>query len=115
LVSCATTGRLEHGTSRTNPDASLFTSAQKWEYYRNLTGADLEASLNLEGWLSDWSSWVNFITRDLYFVGLRRGGMTALDATMKQRLDARYAMTASAKALRRGLKTKLFGDRLSRP
>ena len=115
LISCATTGRLEHGTSRTNPDASPFTSAEKWEYYRNLDAGDLESSLNLGGWLSDWATWVNFITRDLYFVGLRRGGDTALDPLMKQQLDARYAMTASAKALRRGLKTKLLGDLLSKP
>lgn len=53
LISCATTGRLEHGTTRTNPDASPFTSAHKWEYYKNLTVADLEASLNLAGWLAD--------------------------------------------------------------
>jgi SAM-dependent methyltransferase len=115
LVSCATTGRLEHGTTRTNPDASPFTAAASWDYYRNLTSADFEASLNLSGWLADRASWVNFITRDLYFVGLRLGGERVLDETMKRAFDARYAMTASAKALRRGLKTKLFGDLLSRP
>jgi SAM-dependent methyltransferase len=115
LISCATTGRLEHGTSRTNPDASPFTSAAKWTYYRNLTAADIEASLNLDGWLADWASWTNFITRDLYFVGLRHGGATTLDATMKQHFDARYAMTASGKAWRRGMKTRIFGDRLARP
>lgn len=115
LISCATTGRLEHGTTRTNPDASPFTSAEKWEYYENLTAGDLESSLNLAGWLADWASWVNFITRDLYFVGLRHGGDAKLNDAMKQHFDARYAMTASAKALRRGLKTKLLGDLLSKP
>jgi SAM-dependent methyltransferase len=115
LISCATTGRVEHGTSRSDPDASPFTSAAKWEYYRNLTAADLESSLNLDGWLADWGSWVNYISRDLYFVGLREGGETTLNATMKAEFDARYAMTASAKALRRGLKSRLFGDLLSRP
>src|ERR1700712_4174576 len=94
MISCATTGRLEHGTSRTNPDASPFTSAQKWEYYRNLNAADLASSLHLAGWLAAWGTWVNFITRDLYFVGLRHGGATALDPTLTRRLDARYAMTA---------------------
>lgn len=115
LISCATTGRFEHGTARTNPDASPFTSAEKWEYYQNLTLADIEASLNLAGWLSDWRGWVNFVSRDLYFVGLRRGASAALSEAMKQQLDARYAMTASAKALRRGLKSRLLGDLLSRP
>jgi SAM-dependent methyltransferase len=115
MISCATTGRLEHGTTRTNPDASPFTSAEKWDYYKNLTAADIEHSLNLEGWLADWGSWTNFITKDLYFVGIRHGGAPKLDAAMKAHFDARYSMTASAKALRRGLKTKLLGDLLSRP
>ena len=115
LISCATTGRLEHGTTRTNPDMSPFTSAENWEYYKNLTAADLESSANLAGWLTDWASWVNFVSRDLYFIGLRHGGAPALDEAMKRHFDARYAMTASAKALRRGLKTKLLGDLLSRP
>jgi SAM-dependent methyltransferase len=115
MISCATTGRLEHGTTRTNPDASPFTSAEKWDYYKNLTAADIAHSLNLTGWLADWASWTNFITKDLYFVGIRHGGEPTLNAAMKQHFDARYAMTASAKALRRGLKTKLLGDLLSRP
>jgi SAM-dependent methyltransferase len=115
LISCATTGRFEHGTTRTNPDASPFTSAEKWDYYQNLTAGDLENSLNLAGWLSDWSSWVNFVSRDLYFVGLRHGGEAALNTAMKTTFDARYAMTATAKSLRRGIKTKLFGDLRSRP
>lgn len=115
LISCATTGRLEHGTTRTNPDASPFTSAENWDYYENLTAGDIDAAVNLPGWLADWGSWVNFVSRDLYFVGVRHGGAATLDASMRRRFDERYAMTASAKALRRGLKTKLFGDLLSRP
>ncbi|MDP9044901.1 MAG: class I SAM-dependent methyltransferase [Pseudomonadota bacterium] len=115
LISCATTGRLEHGTTRTNPDASPFTSAAKWDYYRNLTAADLAAALHLDGWLADWGHWVNYITRDLYVVGLRQGGEGTLAAPMKRDFDARYAMSASAKSWRRGLKTKLLGDLLSRP
>ncbi len=115
LVSCATTGRKEHGTSRTNPDASPFTVQQKWDYYRNLRARDLERGVNLAGWLADWHSWVNYISCDLYFVGLRHGGTAALDVALVQRLTARYAINASARALRRGLKTKLFGDLRSGP
>ena len=115
LISCATTGRLEHGTTRTNPEASPLTVAEHWNYYRNLTAADIEASLNLEGWLCQWASWTNFITRDLYFIGLRRGGAARLNAQMLRGFDARYAMMASGKAMRRALKTRIFGDLLSTP
>ena len=87
LVSCATYGRKEHGTSRTNPDASPFTSAAKWDYYRNLRARDIAGALNLDGWLSDHGSWVNHITKDLYFIGLRHGSGGKLDAGLRERLD----------------------------
>lgn len=115
LVSCATICRKEHGTSRTNPDASPFTTAAKWDYYRNLCARDIAQALNLDGWLSDHGAWVNHITKDLYFVGLRHGGGLKLDAALRERLDRRYAMRASAKAWRRGMKTWLLGDLQSRP
>jgi SAM-dependent methyltransferase len=115
LVSCATTGRKEHGTSRTNPDASPFTVQERWDYYRNLTARDIERGLNLGGWLADWHSWINYISYDLYFVGLRHGGAPALEPALVRALDARYALTATGKALRRGLKTRLLGDLRSGP
>ncbi len=115
LVSCASTGRKEHGTTRTNPDASPFTVQARWDYYRNLTPSLLTRCIHLEGWLSDWRTWVNHVSRDLYFVGLRGTDAQRLDAELLHSLDARYALTATPKALRRGLKTKLLGDLLSRP
>lgn len=114
LVSCATTGRKEHGTSRTEPESSPFTTAAKWDYYRNLRARDIEHSLHLGGWLSDYGFWVNHVSKDLYFAGVRQGSGHHLDAGLRERLDRRYAMTASAKALRRGLKTALLGDLQSR-
>ena len=122
LISCATTGRKEHGTTRTNPDASPFTVKARWDYYRNLTAPMLEAGVFFDGWLADRHYWTNYISRDLYFVGLRlpdergeanRASQARLDSALLQSLDQRYAMNASAKALRRGLKSKLVGDRFS--
>jgi SAM-dependent methyltransferase len=115
LVSCASTGRKEHGTTRTNPDASPFTVQARWDYYRNLTPRLLTQGIHLDGWVSHWGCWVNHISRDLYFVGLRGTDGRKLDADLVRTLDARYAMTATPKALRRGLKTRLLGDLLSRP
>ncbi len=115
LVTCASTGRMEHGTTRTNPDASPFTVQARWDYYRNLTPALLQGGVHLAGWLSDWGCWVNHVSRDLYFIGLRGDDGRRLDATLRRTLDERYALTATAKSLRRGLKTKLFGDLFARP
>ena len=71
LISCATTGRKEHGTTRTTPEASPFTVQARWDYYRNLNGTMLEAGAHLAGWLADWRHWTNYVSRDLYFAGLR--------------------------------------------
>jgi len=115
LVSCATTGRYEHGTTRTNREASPFTSAANWDYYRNLTAADIERALHLPGWLGDRAAWVNYLSRDLYFIGLRHGASAPLDPQMKRVFDLRYAATASAKAMRRALKARLFGNLFAHP
>jgi SAM-dependent methyltransferase len=115
LMTCATTGRKEHGTSRTTPYDSPLTTAARWDYYRNLTAHDVEAALNLSGWLSDWRTWVNYVSKDLYFIGIREGSGQKLNAQMCRQFDSQYAMTASAKALRHGIKAKFFGDKLSRP
>lgn len=106
LLSCATTGRKEHGTARTNADASPFTVQAKWDYYRNLRASNLEGAVNLAGWLADWGTWTNYVSYDLYLAGLRHGGAEQLDADLRRTLDARYAMSASAQALRRGLKAR---------
>ena len=40
LFTCATTGRKEHGTSRTDSGSSPLTVGIGWEYYKNLTEQD---------------------------------------------------------------------------
>ena len=114
MISCASTGRREHGTSRTNSFASPFTTAANWDYYQNLSCKQIESALNLDGWLSDWSSWVNFVARDLYFVGLRNGTNANLSSAMKQQFSARYALTYSIQSLKSGVKTKVLGELLTR-
>ena len=71
LMTCATTGRREHGTTRTQPGDSPSTFA--WDYYRNLTRADFER-LPLRGMFSDYGFWCNWVAFDLYFCGIKAGG-----------------------------------------
>ncbi len=108
IMTCATRGRKEHGTTRTSPEASPLTVAARWDYYRNLSANDIAAAVHLPGWLSSWHFWTNHVSRDLYLVGFREGASARLDPTLVSTLDRRYAMSSSAKALRRGLKA-LFG------
>lgn len=67
IVSCATLGRVEHGTARTDPKSSPGTSDVGWNYYMNLEAADFP-----EDFLSSFKAhrfWTNEYSRDLYFVG----------------------------------------------
>lgn len=65
IFSCATTGRAEHGTTRSSPeDAPLI----KWDYYRNLT----EQDFNVEGMFSHYQFSAQYQTCDLYFYGVKK-------------------------------------------
>lgn len=47
LVTCASRGRLEHGTTRTRPEESPGSQSVGWDYYRNLNREDFERRLDL--------------------------------------------------------------------
>jgi SAM-dependent methyltransferase len=73
LFSCATTGRPEHGTRRTSPQDSPFTSLIENDYYMNLTEKDITDAINI----SDYFSEHEFVARetwpqDLYFWGVKK-------------------------------------------
>ncbi len=70
---CATTGRLEHGTRRTASEFSPGTQFVGLDYYRNLDRADFEAELNLEEMFSDYIFFTMSTSFDLYFVGWKKG------------------------------------------
>jgi SAM-dependent methyltransferase len=73
VFSCATTGRPEHGTRRTTPQDSPFTSEIENDYYMNLTEQDVREEIDMENYFSEHE----FIARetwpqDLYFWGLKK-------------------------------------------
>lgn len=73
LFSCATTGRQEHGTRRTTPQDSPFTSLIENDYYMNLTEKDIVDVINIDDYFSEHE----FIARetwpqDLYFWGVKK-------------------------------------------
>lgn len=69
IVTCASTGRLEHGTPRTNPTSSPGTSAAVSAYYRNLTARDFERAFDLQAMFQAWEFFYAPVSHDLYFVG----------------------------------------------
>jgi hypothetical protein len=69
VMSCATTGRAEHGTKATSPaDAPLV----EWDYYKNLTEADFKEKFDLDRMFSEYEFSVNHQTKDLYFYGIKK-------------------------------------------
>lgn len=75
FFTCASTGRAEHGTSRTSPDQSYGTIGNlqdMCDYYKNLTEIDLNNVLELNKLFSVWDTYYNRQSKDLYFVGIKK-------------------------------------------
>jgi SAM-dependent methyltransferase len=88
---CASAGRHEHGTRRTSPADSYGTIGalqEMQDYYKNLTEVDLNEALNLNDSFSAWDTYYNAHSKDLYFVGIKKG-----DAPMDVNSLAKYAAT----------------------
>ena len=69
LMTCATTGRAEHGTTKTTPQDSPLTIGLGWDYYKNLTEQDFREHFNIEGMFRNFE----FLSQntDLYFYGIK--------------------------------------------
>jgi len=73
---CASTNRGEHGTRRTSPQDSYGTIGNledMSDYYKNLTETDLNDVLPLNNLFSVWDTYYNSSSKDLYFVGIKKG------------------------------------------
>ena len=72
---CASTGHPEHGTRRADPCCS-YGDIRKLEdmqdYYKNLTEYDINNVLKLEELFSTWDIYYNYISKDLYFIGIKK-------------------------------------------
>ncbi len=76
FFTCASTGRPEHGTKRTTPNDSYGTIGNLTEmtdYYKNLTEKDLNEVLPLNDLFSVWNTYYNAQSKDLYFIGIKKG------------------------------------------
>jgi SAM-dependent methyltransferase len=68
FMTCASTGRPEHGTSRTESWASPFTQ----DYYGNVSCHEFFARVQPDAEFSSWDLVYNAAFRDLYFWGIKR-------------------------------------------
>lgn len=72
ILTCATTGRPEHGTARTDPKWSPNTVSEGWEYYKNLTRTNFDKSIPLKQFFENISFFENWTSFDLYIVGIKK-------------------------------------------
>ena len=73
IFTCASWGRLEHGTSRTDPNHSPGTSYRKLDHYKNLNMSDFVEAFELSDFFSDFYFHNEASSCDLFFVGFLRG------------------------------------------
>lgn len=73
IMTCATTGRAEHGTTRTEPKHSPGTQSINWDYYKNLTSDDFIENFNISEMFKSHFFMVNIYSNDLYFIGYKTG------------------------------------------
>ena len=73
---CASTDRKEHGTRNSKPHQSYGTISDiedMRDYYKNLTVIELNEVLPLNDLFIIWKSYYNHFSKDLYFVGIKKG------------------------------------------
>ena len=73
IFTCATRGRGEHGTKRTSPTSSPGTQEIGWDYYLNLEEKDFTKHIDFDELFETHLFIKNKNSRDLYFVGKKRG------------------------------------------
>jgi SAM-dependent methyltransferase len=76
VFTCAGYGRPEHGTRKSHPNCSYGTIGKiedMQDYYKNLTIKDVNNVLNLDENFIAWNSYYNKKSKDLYFVGIKKG------------------------------------------
>jgi SAM-dependent methyltransferase len=71
LVTCASTGRIEHGTYRSNPLDSLANIENIISYYRNLDELDFRRAIDIDLHFGDYFFSQNIYHCDLQFVGIK--------------------------------------------
>lgn len=71
VMTCATTGRMEHGTSSSSPKDSPLTIDIGWDYYNNLEEKDFTLNIDFESKFKEYSFLKNENSHDLYFFGIK--------------------------------------------
>ncbi|MCH9758318.1 MAG: class I SAM-dependent methyltransferase [Proteobacteria bacterium] len=72
IMTCASTGRPEHGTKRSESTSSPLTLELWGDYYKNLNEDDFKKNLDMSALFSCYRFYYNPYSYDLYFVGYKK-------------------------------------------
>ncbi|MBB1603499.1 hypothetical protein A9977_26050 [Variovorax sp. UMC13] len=89
VMTCASTGRRQHGTLEYSPSDSPLTMQKQQNHYRNLVEDDFKAILPCDAWFSVWFFCQDHTSHDLYFFGL---GKEASAEAVQQATELRAAL-----------------------
>lgn len=89
VMTCASTGRRQHGTLEYSPSDSPLTMQKQQNHYRNLVEDDFKAILPCDAWFSVWLFCQDHTSHDLYFFGL---GKEASAEAVQQATELRAAL-----------------------
>ncbi len=78
LITCASIGRREHGTSRRVKGSSLTAMSGHQDHYMNLSKSDLDRVARRLGAFAQYHMLYNAFRHDLYFIGIKQGGASPL-------------------------------------
>lgn len=98
LFTCATKGRPEHGTRRTDLNDSPGTQSVGLDYYKNVTVEDFKEFSGLADFKL-FRFYKNRINADLYFWGVKAGGVPTESRPLISRLDV-LKISLTSKSLR---------------
>jgi hypothetical protein len=92
LITCATTGRPEHGTPRSFAASSNLSVGLGWDYCRKLTRKDFVGVLNLDEAFTEFIFSHDWDVFDLYFIDVKpsmaeNGGLKASQTCEKLRKE----------------------------
>jgi SAM-dependent methyltransferase len=115
VITCASTGRPEHGTPRIDRSDSPGTDHLGWTYYKNLALSELRGAAPLNDTFSHYTLQFGAPSNDLYFAGLKKGSGSALQvsADYKQVWSSAGRCSERASLKRRATYTmeRLLGSR----
>lgn len=110
IMTCATIGRVEHGTTRTNPSLSPGNHLVGWNYYRNLAQSDFDHTFNIHNMFLASHWYVGRSSHDLYFWGCKRGSNVEINLVPSEleTLGRKVSRLKDLRVQKKSAKSRLF-------